>query len=452
MARRVAAASLAVIISILALPLPEYAGAALNSVTFYENDSLVDATSTYQTASVTANLTLFVDLKTTFSNPGYTFADWTTNANGTGVTFVNGASYDFSSGPMHLYAQWIENSVTFYENTNGSDAIHSSQSSHLNTTLTLFANMSPAFNDPGYAFAGWTTNANGTGTSYANGAGYNFTAGDLSLYAQWTAVPTENLSFNANGATGSVTDLSVLQGSLLTLPGAGSLTYPYHTFLGWNTSGSGSGTAYGAGTSLTLNSDTVLYAQWIVGAPVSVSFNANGAKGAVASMGGPVGSSITVPGVIGLIRPGFTLVKWTTAADGSGSSFVTGSALTLSTTLTLYAQWTGHTPALILGAVGSFAGNTTVLTPTLKAQVQHFSVVIKARKFVVVTLYGFTTNTGLASRNLSISRQRANAVAAYLRSQLKARHVTGVAVKAAGEGVVAGASITANRRVEVFVY
>jgi outer membrane protein OmpA-like peptidoglycan-associated protein len=102
--------------------------------------------------------------------------------------------------------------------------------------------------------------------------------------------------------------------------------------------------------------------------------------------------------------------------------------------------------------VGSFAGNTTVLTPALKAQVQHFSVVIKARKFVVVTLYGYTTNTGLASRNLSISRQRANAVAAYLRSQFKARHVTGVAVKAAGEGVVAGASITANRRVEVFVY
>ena len=464
----------------------------------------------------------------------------------------------------------------------------------------MIADLSPAFNDSGYAFAGWTTNANGTGTSYANGAGYNFTAGDLSLYAQWTVIPTESLSFNVNGATGSVTGLSGLQGSLLTLPGAGSLTYPFHTFVGWNTSSSGSGTAYGAGTSLTLNSDTVLYAQWtadvfivtyntdggtmnpttasftfgatpltlptpvldgftftgwyssflggtnagvgaasftplssttlyahwtgdtylvtfnagggtvttpsvafvngsspltlpgaslvgfslsgwytaiaggdlvgvagasytptkslalyaqwIVGAPVSVSFNANGAKGAIASMGGPVGSSITVPGVIGLIRPGFTLVKWNTAADGSGSSFVTGAALTLSTPLTLYAQWTGHTPALILGAVGSFAGNTTALTPALRAQVQHFSVVIKARKYVVVTLYGYTTNTGVASRNVSISRQRANAVAAYLRSQLKARHVTGVAVKAAGEGVVAGASITANRRVEVFVY
>ena len=368
--------------------------------------------------------------------------------------------------------------------------------------------------------------ANGTGTSYAINGSYDFTAGDLSLYAQWTVVPTENVSFNPNGATGTVTGLSGLQGSSITLPNAGTLTYPNHTFSGWNTSGSGSGIAYASGASLTLNSDTVLYAQWSpvaftvtynteggttsptsvsftfgslpltlptpvldgytftgwygsftggdlvgvagstysptqslvlyahwsAGAPVSVGFNANGAKGAVASMGGPVGSSITVPGVIGLIRPGFTLVNWNTKADGSGTPFVTGSALTLSAPLTLFAQWTGHTPALVLGAVGSFAGNTTILTNALKAQVQHFSVLIKARKYVVVTLYGYTTNTGLASRNVSISRQRANAVAAYLRRQLQLRNVTGVAVKTAGEGTVAGASSTANRRVEVFCY
>jgi outer membrane protein OmpA-like peptidoglycan-associated protein len=153
-----------------------------------------------------------------------------------------------------------------------------------------------------------------------------------------------------------------------------------------------------------------------------------------------------------LIRPGFTLVNWNTKADGSGTPFVTGSALTLSAPLTLFAQWTGHTPALVLGAVGSFAGNTTILTNALKAQVQHFSVLIKARKYVVVTLYGYTTNTGLASRNVSISRQRANAVAAYLRRQLQLRNVTGVAVKTAGEGTVAGASSSANRRVEVFCY
>lgn len=36
-----------------------------------------------------------------------------------------------------------------------------------------------------YNFNGWNTAANGSGTSYANGANYAFTA-DLTLYAQWT--------------------------------------------------------------------------------------------------------------------------------------------------------------------------------------------------------------------------------------------------------------------------
>src|ERR1035437_6020221 len=439
----------------LCVVLPQAAnGADYQSVMFMENDNPIDQAFAGQTWNQPVSLTLFGNLTFNgqtpgFSNPGYVFNDWNTASNGSGTPYANGATYSFAV-PVTLYAQWTENSVTFHENANGSDVVNSQQFGNAIELLTPFSTLSPAFSDPGYAFAGWTTNANGTGTSYANNGSYDFTAGNLSLYAQWTVVPTENVTFNPNGATGTVTGLSGLQGSSITLPNVGTLTYLNHTFNGWNTSGSGSGIAYASGASLTLNSDTVLYAQWIAGATVSVGFNANGAKGAVASMGGPVGSSITVPGVIGLSHPGFTLVNWNTKADGSGTPFFTGSALTLSAPLTLFAQWTGHTPALVLGAVGSFAGNTTILTNALKAQVQHFSVLIKARKYVVVTLYGFTTNTGLASRNVSISRQRANAVAAYLRRQLQLRNLTGVAVKTAGEGTVAGASSTANRRVEVF--
>src|SRR5664280_398368 len=594
-----------VIATSLVIVLPRAAnGADYQSVMFMENDNPIDQAFAGQTWNQPVSLTLFGNLTFNgqtpgFSNPGYVFNDWNTASNGSGTPYANGATYSFAV-PVTLYAQWTENSVTFHENANGSDVVNSQQFGNAIELLTPFGTLSPAFSNPGYAFAGWTTNANGTGTSYANNGSYDFTAGDLSLYAQWTVVPTENVSFNPNGATGTVTGLSGLQGSSITLPNVGTLSYPNHTFSGWNTSGSGSGIAYASGASLTLNSDTVLYAQWspvaftvtynteggttsptsvsftfgslpltlptpvlngytftgwygtfaggtitgvggapysptssttlyahwtgdtylvafnggggtvspssvpfvngssplslpsatlvgftfsgwylsltggdlvgaagstytptqslvlyaqwIAGAPVSVGFNANGAKGAVASMVGPVGSSITVPGVIGLIRPGFTLVNWNTKADGSGTPFVTGSVLTLSAPMTLFAQWTGHNPALVLGAVGSFAGNTTILTNALKAQVQHFSVLIKARKYVVVTLYGYTTNTGLASRNVSISRQRANAVAAYLRLQLQLRNVTGVAVKTAGEGTVAGASSTANRRVEVFCY
>ena len=40
----------------------------------------------------------------------------------------------------------------------------------------------------GYTFAGWNTSANGSGTTYADGASFPFTA-DTILFAQWTLIP-----------------------------------------------------------------------------------------------------------------------------------------------------------------------------------------------------------------------------------------------------------------------
>jgi uncharacterized repeat protein (TIGR02543 family) len=51
------------------------------------------------------------------------------------------------------------------------------------TALTL-----NAFTRTGYTFNDWNTAAGGTGTSYANGATYPFTA-SVTLYAQWTTSP-----------------------------------------------------------------------------------------------------------------------------------------------------------------------------------------------------------------------------------------------------------------------
>jgi len=41
-----------------------------------------------------------------------------------------------------------------------------------------------AFTRTGYTFTGWNTAANATGTAYANGASYPFSA-STTLYAQW---------------------------------------------------------------------------------------------------------------------------------------------------------------------------------------------------------------------------------------------------------------------------
>jgi uncharacterized repeat protein (TIGR02543 family) len=67
-------------------------------------------------------------------------------------------------------------------NANDGTSTFTSQTS--GSPVALTAN---AFTRTGYTFSGWNTQAGGGGTSYSDGQTYNF-AGDLELYAQWTAV------------------------------------------------------------------------------------------------------------------------------------------------------------------------------------------------------------------------------------------------------------------------
>ena len=75
----------------------------------------------------------------------------------------------------------------------------SPQTANVPTALT--AN---AFTRAGFTFAGWDTAASGTGTAYADSATYDFTA-DITLYAQWTALPNRTVTFDANGGAGTMT-------------------------------------------------------------------------------------------------------------------------------------------------------------------------------------------------------------------------------------------------------
>ena len=73
-----------------------------------------------------------------------------------------------------------------------------SQSANVPTALT--AN---AFSRLGYSFNGWNTVAGGGGDAYADGATYDFAA-DVTLYAQWAALPNHTVTFDANGGTGTM--------------------------------------------------------------------------------------------------------------------------------------------------------------------------------------------------------------------------------------------------------
>ena len=70
----------------------------------------------------------------------------------------------------------------------------------------------------------------------------------------------------------------------------------------------------------------------------SVAYNANGGTGTVPCAYANSGSSVTVAAGGQLQRTGYTFAGWNTEADGSGTAYAAGSAIT--TAATLYAQWT----------------------------------------------------------------------------------------------------------------
>jgi len=119
----------------------------------------------------------------------------------------------------------------------------------------------------GYAFAGWNTAANGSGASYTEGQTFAMGSSNVTLYAQWTALPTYTVTYNGNGNTGGSvpTDSNAYyQGDTVTVLGnTGNLTKTGYTFAGWNTAANGSGTSYAGGATFAMGTVNVtLYAQW----------------------------------------------------------------------------------------------------------------------------------------------------------------------------------------------
>ena len=153
--------------------------------------------------------------------------------------------------------------VTF--NANGGTGTMANQTTNTPTALTT-----NAFTRTGYTFSGWNTAANGSGTAYANGATYPFTA-NVTLYAQWT-INQYTLTYNGNGNTGGTAPSPVTQDYNTTVAAAapGTLVRSGYTFTGWNTASNGSGNTYAVGAPFTFTASTTLYAQWIAAPTITL--------------------------------------------------------------------------------------------------------------------------------------------------------------------------------------
>lgn len=116
----------------------------------------------------------------------------------------------------------------------------------------------------GFNFNGWNTEADGSGTSYQPGDNINIT-GNVRLYAQWTPVEpvTFTVNYDDNGGTGQYSD-NVAAGTSYVVKSEAEtgITRPGYNFYEWNTAATGTGTSYPPGSTITVNNNLTLYAQW----------------------------------------------------------------------------------------------------------------------------------------------------------------------------------------------
>ncbi|CAN2222829.1 Listeria/Bacterioides repeat [Candidatus Nanopelagicaceae bacterium] len=116
----------------------------------------------------------------TLAKTNYTITGWNTNETGTGTSYAIGGAYT-PAGNRSLYAEW--STVVTYNGNSNTTGTAPATTTIKGTSGTLALNTG-SLTQSGKVFAGWNTNAAGTGTWYAAGATYP-NSGNITLYARW---------------------------------------------------------------------------------------------------------------------------------------------------------------------------------------------------------------------------------------------------------------------------
>ena len=114
----------------------------------------------------------------------YTFKGWSTSSTATTETYQAGGTFS-TDETTTLYAVWTAWSHTVKYDANGGSGAPANQTKTAASNLTLSSTKPTR---AGYAFSGWCTTADGTGTRYTPGGIYthNQNGGTVTLYAMWT--------------------------------------------------------------------------------------------------------------------------------------------------------------------------------------------------------------------------------------------------------------------------
>jgi uncharacterized protein (TIGR02145 family)/uncharacterized repeat protein (TIGR02543 family) len=170
--------------------------------------------------------------------------------------------------------------------------------------------------------------------------------------------PYITVSYNLNGGSGSTPSPQTSKaGTSVTIRNGSGFSRSGYTFNDWNTGSSGSGSNYSAGSSFTPTANITLYARW----SSTVTYNINGGSGSTpSSQTVSDGSSVSLAYGGNFSRSGYTFAGWSTNSSGTGTNYSSGSSLTPSGNVTLYARWTSTITYNLNGGSGTTPSSQSV--------------------------------------------------------------------------------------------
>jgi len=149
------------------------------------------------------------------------------------------------------------------------------------------------------------------------------------------------IKYDANGGNGKLPEnKSVKGGETIIVASKGALNKSGKSFDTWNTKVDGSGTAYAEGSSLIVNENITLYAQWS-DRPYIITYDINNGIGTVPEQEEVIsGGNVILPEGSGLSRTGYIFNGWNTNANGTGNHYAAGSSLApIDDDMNFYAIW-----------------------------------------------------------------------------------------------------------------
>ncbi len=201
-----------------------------------------------------------------------------------------------------------------------------------------------AFTAPeGFKFKGWSIDDE----EYPVGATVTVTD-HLTLTAVWMEKDNYLITFDANGGSGSMSNVDVYEGEGYILPEC-TLTAPEgYKFMAWSIDG----VEKAVGAFVDITKDTTVKALWTLKEIYTVTLDANGADGNVEPVTAAEGDSYTLPDCTFDAPYGFKFKTWSV----NGKEMAAGEAFTVTGNTVIKAEWIEKTKYTITFEPGSYTG------------------------------------------------------------------------------------------------